>query len=107
MFTIGSYQTLPTAFKMSRKTLRRITSLYYDTTKSSIEQDLQQAVELFKTLKDDSDRDAVAVYMDGLSQMRSEWRTEKKRARDKERRKAAKKNTNQGKGRKPHRRKAK
>jgi len=76
---------------MSKKVARRIKTLYYDTTKSSIERDLQEAVELFKTLQDDSSKDAVAVYMDGLSQMRSEWRIEKSRARDKARRKTAKK----------------
>jgi uncharacterized coiled-coil protein SlyX len=75
---------------MTSNAARRIKSLYYDTTKSSIEKDLQIAVDLFKTLEDDSSRDAVAVYMDGLSQMRSEWRLEKSRARDKMRRKAAK-----------------
>ena len=79
---------------MSSKAIRRIKSLYYDTTKSSIEQDLPEAVELFKTLDDDLSREAVAVYMDGLSQMRSEWRIEKSRARDKARRKKSKKQTN-------------
>lgn len=82
---------------MSSKTARRIKTLYYDTTKSSIEQDLQVAVELFKSLKDDSSRDSVAVYMDGLSQMRSEWRIEKRRAADKARRKAVKKTKTQRK----------
>ena len=75
---------------MSSKAIHRIKSLYYETTKSSIERDLLEAVDLFKTLRNDSDRDTVAVYMDGLSQMRSEWRIEKIRARDKARRKAAK-----------------
>ena len=82
---------------MSRKAIRRIQTLYYDTTKSSIDKDLQEAVDLFKTLNDDLSRDAVAVYMDGLSQMRSEWRVEKSRAQDKERRKAEKKQVNRNK----------
>ena len=76
---------------MSRQAIRRIKSLYYDTTKTSIEKDLQEAIDLFKTLNDDVSRDVVAVYMDGLSQMRSEWRIEKSRVKDKERRTAAKK----------------
>ena len=75
---------------MSRKAIRQIKSLYYDTTKSTIEKDLQKAVDVFKTLNDDISRDAVAEYMDGLSQMRSEWRIEKSRAQDKERRKEKK-----------------
>ena len=31
------------------------------------------AVELLKSMKDDDERQGAAVYMDGLSQMRSEW----------------------------------
>jgi len=85
---------------MSRKAIQQIKSLYYDATKSTIEKDLQEAVDLFKTLNDDISRDAVAVYMDGLSQMRSEWRIEKSRAQDKERRKAEKKQANRNKVRK-------
>ena len=91
---------------MSSKAIRRIKSLYYDTTKSSIEQDLQEAVELFKALKDDSSKDAVAVYMDGLSQMRSEWRIEKSRARDKARRTKLKKQANEGNTQKHRQRKS-
>jgi phosphate starvation-inducible protein PhoH len=68
---------------MSTKAIRRIKTLYYDTTKSSIEKDLSEAIELFKTFQEESDRESVAVYMDGLSQMRSEWRIEKVRVREK------------------------
>ena len=68
---------------MSTKATRRIKELYYDTTKSSIEKNLREAIELFKTLQDEPDRESVAVYMDGLSQMRSEWRIEKARVREK------------------------
>ncbi len=71
---------------MSTKAIRRIKALYYDTTKSSIEEDLPEAIELFKALQDEPARDSVAVYMDGLSQMRSEWRIEKDRVREKSRR---------------------
>ena len=71
---------------MSTKATRRIKALYYDTTKSSIEKDLPEAIELFKTLQDEPARDSVAVYMDGLSQMRSEWRIEQARIRKKSRR---------------------
>ncbi len=90
---------------MSSKAIHRIKSLYYETTKSSIERDLLEAVDLFKTLRNDSDRDTVAVYMDGLSQMRSEWRIEKIRARDKVRRKAAKTQAVSRRSQTPRRRK--
>jgi hypothetical protein len=50
-----------------------IKKLYYGTTKATIQRDLTRAIELLKTLPDEEARERVAVYMDGLSQMRSEW----------------------------------
>ena len=50
-----------------------IKKLYYSTTKATIARDLARAVTLLKTLPDEEARQRVAVYMDGLSQMRSEW----------------------------------
>ena len=35
--------------------------------------DLDRAIDLLKTLPSEEERERVAVYMDGLSQMRSEW----------------------------------
>ena len=37
-----------------------------------MQRDIVQAISLLKTMSED-DRDKAAVYMDGLSQMRSEW----------------------------------
>ncbi len=53
--------------------IAEIKRLYYSTTRATIERDLAQAVELLKTLDTEEARERVAVYMDGLSQMRSEW----------------------------------
>jgi hypothetical protein len=50
-----------------------IKRLYYATTRATIQRDLEKAVDLLKTLKTEADRERVSVYMDGLSQMRSEW----------------------------------
>jgi hypothetical protein len=50
-----------------------IKRLYYSTTRGTIERDLKRAIALLKSLPDDAARERVAVYMDGLSQMRSEW----------------------------------
>jgi len=55
-----------------------IKKLYYGTTKATIQRDLTRAIELLKTLPDEEARERVAVYMDGLSQMRSEWGVKKK-----------------------------
>lgn len=50
-----------------------IKRLYYAATKATIQKDLARAIELLKSLPNDDERQRAAVYMDGLSQMRSEW----------------------------------
>ena len=50
-----------------------IKRLYNDTTRATVERDLRRAVTLLKDLDGEQERARVAVYMDGLSQMRSEW----------------------------------
>ena len=50
-----------------------IRKLYYNATKATIKKDVARAIDLLKSLKTDEERERVAVYMDGLSQMRSEW----------------------------------
>jgi len=63
-------------------TLAQIREIYFKTTKRTIEHDITHAIELLKNLPSDDERDKAAVYMDGLSQMRSEWaRAEKKKRR--------------------------
>ena len=52
-----------------------IKRIYYAATRATIQKDLERAIDLLKTLPSDEDRERVAVYMDGLSQMRSEWKT--------------------------------
>ena len=54
-----------------------IKKLYFNTTKSTVAKDLARAVEILKTLPTEEDRQRAAVYMDGLSQMRSEWGVKK------------------------------
>ena len=53
--------------------IAEIKKLYYEATKATVQDDLSRAIELFKTLPDEEARERVAVYMDGLAQMRSEW----------------------------------
>jgi hypothetical protein len=53
--------------------LSAIRTLYFNATKGTVQKDLTKAIELFKGLKTDDDREKAAVFMDGLSQMRSEW----------------------------------
>lgn len=53
--------------------LEEIRRLYFNTTKSTVKKDIARAIELLKGMSSDEDREKAAVYMDGLSQMRSEW----------------------------------
>jgi len=54
--------------------IAEIKRLYYAATKATIQKDLDRAIDLLKTLPGEEERERVAVYMDGLSQMRSEWK---------------------------------
>jgi len=53
--------------------LAEIKRLYYQTTRQTIQTDLARALELLKSLATEEERERVAVYMDGLAQMRSDW----------------------------------
>ena len=55
------------------KALADIRHIYFKTTRKTIEHDLTHAIELLKSIENEEERDKAAVYMDGLSQMRSEW----------------------------------
>jgi hypothetical protein len=52
--------------------LTEIKRLYYQTRAATIQQDLRRAVELAKGMTE-PERERAAVFLDGLSQMRSEW----------------------------------
>jgi hypothetical protein len=62
-----------------------IKRLYYETTRQTIQRDLEKALDLLKSMANEEERERAAVYMDGLAQMRSEWA------------RASKKNTRKGK----------
>lgn len=66
-----------------------IRHLYHHTTKATVQKDLTRAIALLKTLETEAERERVAVYMDGLSQMRSEWGIRPAAAQALPRRKAA------------------
>jgi hypothetical protein len=59
-----------------------IKRLYLHATRSSIERDIARAVALLKQVATDEERERAAVYMDGLSQMRSEWALQAGRRRN-------------------------
>jgi hypothetical protein len=53
--------------------LEELRRLYFAATRGTIQRDLKRAIALLKSMPDDDERQKAAVYMDGLSQMRSEW----------------------------------
>ena len=56
-----------------------IKTLYFNATRATIQRDLTRAVELLKSMRTEDERERATVYMDGLSQMRSEWAAERPR----------------------------
>jgi hypothetical protein len=54
--------------------LAEIKRLYYQTTRQTIKADLARALDLLKSLSSEEERERAAVYMDGLAQMRADWR---------------------------------
>lgn len=55
--------------------LAEIRRLYYRARPATIHRDLTRAVELLKSLETEEQRERAAVYMDGLSQLRSEFKS--------------------------------
>jgi len=53
--------------------LAEIRTIYFKTTKKTIEHDFTHAIELLKSLATEEDREKATVYMEGLAQMRREW----------------------------------
>ena len=71
LFTLDSCNRFP--MPTSAQIRARIKQIYHSATRTTVEEDLRQAITLLKKLEGESERARVAVYMDGLSQMRSEW----------------------------------
>jgi hypothetical protein len=53
--------------------LAEIKRLYYETTRQTIQQDLEKALDLLKSMTSEAERERATVYMDGLAQMRGDW----------------------------------
>jgi len=54
-------------------TLAEIRTIYFKTTRQTIEHDFDHAVELLKSLETEEDRERATVYMHGLAEMRKDW----------------------------------
>ena len=51
-----------------------IRKMYFAATPKTIQRDLERAIDLLKTLKDDDARGKAAVFMEGLNELRKEWK---------------------------------
>jgi hypothetical protein len=62
-------------------TVAEIRRLYFEATPSTIQRDFERAIDLLKSLRDEDERGKVAVYMEGLAEMRKEWKGKGRGAR--------------------------
>ena len=51
-----------------------IRKIYQRASRATIARDIARAIDLLKSLGTEEERERAAVFMDGLSQMRSEWK---------------------------------
>ena len=59
---------------MSAEKLAEIRRMYFAATPKTIERDFARAIDLLKSLKDDGERGKAAVYMEGLNELRKEFK---------------------------------
>ena len=55
-------------------TLAEIRRIYFAATPATIQQDFERAIDLLKSLPAEADRERATVYMEGLAEMRREFR---------------------------------
>jgi hypothetical protein len=63
-----------------------IRRLYFRTTRHTIQQDLDRALGLLKSMNSEEERERAIVYMEGLAQMRADWARTRKRPKVKRKR---------------------
>lgn len=59
--------------------LAEIRRLYFQTSKQTIDKDLQKALDLLKAMPNEEQRERATVYMEGLAEMYKDWRRKGKR----------------------------
>ena len=60
------------------KVLAEIRHLYFNATSATIDRDFDRAIDLLKGLPGLEDRQRAHVYMEGLAEMRREWKRPKR-----------------------------
>jgi hypothetical protein len=51
-----------------------IRQIYFTATPATIERDLAHAIAILKSMATEEERERATVYMEGLNEMRAEWR---------------------------------
>lgn len=54
--------------------LAEIRKLYFETTAATVGRDFDRAIDLLKSIPSTDDRQRATVYMEGLAEMRREWK---------------------------------
>jgi hypothetical protein len=59
---------------MSADKIGEIRRLYFAATPKTIQRDLERAIDILKSLKNDDERSKASGYMEGLNELRKEWK---------------------------------
>lgn len=59
---------------MSAEKLAEIRTMYFAATPKTIQRDFDRAIDILKSLKDDEERAKAAVFMEGLNELRKEFK---------------------------------
>jgi hypothetical protein len=59
---------------MSADKIAEIRRIYFAATQKTIQRDLERAIDILKSLKDDDERGKASGYMEGLNELRKEWK---------------------------------
>lgn len=63
---------------MSAEKIAEIRRMYFAATPKTIQRDLDRAIDILKSLKDEDERGKAAVFMEGLNELRKEWKKGKR-----------------------------
>jgi hypothetical protein len=58
--------------------IAEIRQLYFKATAQTIDRDFDRAIDLLKTIRLPEDRQRATVYMEGLAEMRRDWKNRKR-----------------------------
>ena len=58
--------------------IAEIRQLYFKTTAKTVDRDFDRAIDLLKSIRLPEDRQRATVFMEGLAEMRKEWKQRKR-----------------------------